>query len=141
MEGKEERVGGDLLLNKRGKKRLSNVIQKLSGQFEERESHTSQLDVMCGGEGNILSFSNHRVSNSVKWEEIQIRRKNTASKANYQSSKNIKVSTNRNSHSYEPISIMCGTNQSGEMERDGKRKALWRNDNLVTKKSKIEMGQ
>jgi hypothetical protein len=138
MEGKEERVGGDLLLNKRGRKRLSNVIRKLSGQFEERESHISQLDVMCGGEGNILSFSSNKVSNSVKWEESKIRRKNTASKATYQSSNSMKVSTNRNSQKYEPTSILCGTNQSGDMDR--KRKAFWR-DNPVAKKSKMEMGQ
>ena len=58
MEGKEERVGGDRLLDKRGRKRLSKVIRKLSGRFEEREEcHESQLDVMCRGEGNLFSFS------------------------------------------------------------------------------------
>ena len=141
MEGKEERVGGDLLLDKRGRKRISNVIRKLSGQFEERGSHSSQLDVMCRGEGNILSFSTNNISNSVKWEEIQTRRKNTANKANYQSSNYIKVSTNENSRKYEPTSRMCGTNQSGEIERVRKRKAFWRDDNPGTKKSKMEMGQ
>ena len=93
---------------------------------------------MCGGEGNLLSFSSNKVSNSVKWEESKIRRKNTASKATYQSSNSMKVSTNRNSRKYEPTSILCGTNQSGDMDR--KRKAFWR-DNPVAKKSKMEMGQ
>ena len=94
---------------------------------------------MCRGEGNLLSFSTCTVSNSVNWEEIKIRRKNTANKANYQSSNVSKVSTNEKSRNNEPNSRKCVTNQSGDSnEGNRKRKAFWRDDNPGTKKSKVD---
>ena len=138
MEGKEERVGGDLLLEKRDKKRISKVIRKLSGRFEERECHERQPDVICRGEGNLFSFSTITFSNSVNMEEIKIRRKNTANKANYQSSNISNVSTNEKSRSNEPNSRKCVTNQSGDIDGNRKRKESWRIDNPRTKKPKMD---
>ena len=137
MEGKEERVGGDRLLDKRGRKRLSKVIIKLSGRFEEREEgHESQPDVMCRGEREQVSTISF--SNLVNMEEFKTRRKNTANDAKYQFSNVINVSTNEKSRSNQSISRKCVTNQSGDIGRIRKRKASWRDDNPGTKKSKMD---
>ena len=48
IEMKEVRSEDDHLVDKRGRKRLSKVIRKLSGRFEEgEEEHRSQPDVEC----------------------------------------------------------------------------------------------
>ena len=60
MDVKEERSGDDHSVDKRGRKRLSKVIRKLSGRFEEgEEDHNSQPEVKCRSEReDILTFSN-----------------------------------------------------------------------------------
>ena len=54
------RHGDDNSVDKRGRKRLSKVIRKLSGRFEEgEEDHNSQPEVKCRSEReDILTFSN-----------------------------------------------------------------------------------
>ena len=113
------------------------MIRKLCGRFEEREEcHESQPDVMCRGEGNL--FSTITFSNSVNMEEIKTRRKNTANDAKYQFSNINNISTNEKSRSNKSISRKCVTNQSGDIDRNRKRKASWRVDNPGTKKPKMD---
>ena len=48
MEGREVRSGDDHSVDKRGRKRLSKVIRKLTGRFEEgEEEHNRQPEVEC----------------------------------------------------------------------------------------------
>ena len=71
-------------------------------------------------------------------EEFKTRRNNTANDAKYQFSNVINVSTNEKSRSNQSISRKCVTNQSGDIDRNRKRKASWREDNPGTKKSKMD---
>ena len=52
MEDKEGRSGDDLSVDKRGRKRLSKLIGKLSGRLEEgEEEQISQPGEECGRKG------------------------------------------------------------------------------------------
>ena len=52
MEDKEGRSGDDLSVDKRGRKRLSKVIRKLSRRFKEgEEEQISQPGEECGRKG------------------------------------------------------------------------------------------
>jgi hypothetical protein len=115
MEGEEVRAG-DHLLDKRGrKKRMSKVIRKISGRFEEGDGdHKSQTGGKGSGEreniSHTISFSNLEEGNKRKMNNII--------------SNSIRISTDRKSR------------KNGAERR--KRKAFWREDNPVTKKSKLD---
>ena len=133
MEG-EEVGAGDHLLNERGrKKRISKVIRKLSGRFEEgvgnQESQPGGRG--SGGRKEISSITSiSKLFNlGNKSESFSI------------SSSNNRISTNSISRIARSNSILCGNNQSGESAVGRKRKAFWEEDNPATKKSKMEGAQ
>ena len=70
MEMKEVRSGDYHLVDKTGRKRLSKVIRKLSGRFEEGgEERRSQPDVECRREGEDKHTLKFSFSNSVNGDE------------------------------------------------------------------------